>query len=245
MLLLYPAIDIRGGHAVRLTRGDWERETLYDADPLDAAGRWVDQGARFLHVVDLDGARAGEPRSLDHVGRIVAAVDVPVQLGGGLRDAEAVAAALAAGADRVVLGTAALAEPELVAALAAEHGERIAVGVDARSGQVAIEGWGRGTSATPPGLIAELADRGVRRFIFTPVEVDGTLEGPGIEGLGAAAAAAGEAGAELIYSGGIGSLDHLREVAALGLGSLTGVIVGRALYEGRFTVAEGQAALGG
>jgi phosphoribosylformimino-5-aminoimidazole carboxamide ribotide isomerase len=240
-VILYPAIDIRGGHAVRLERGEYGRETLYDDDPADAARRWVEQGARFLHVVDLDGARSGSPENLAHVRRIAAEVSVPVQLGGGLRDAGAVAEALEAGASRVVLGTATLAQPELVEALAAEHGEGIVAGVDARSGRVAIEGWERETAASPGDLIAELAGRGVRRFVYTPVEVDGTMEGPGIDGLRAAAAAAVDA--ELIYSGGVGSLDHLRALAGLGLGNLAGVIVGRALYEGRFTVAEGQAAL--
>jgi phosphoribosylformimino-5-aminoimidazole carboxamide ribotide isomerase len=243
-LILLPAIDIRGGHAVRLERGEYGRETVYDADPADAARRWVQQGARFLHVVDLDGARSGEPENLEHVRRIATEVSAPIQLGGGLRDAETVAEALAAGADRVVLGTATLASPELVEGLAVEHGERIVAGVDARSGRVAIEGWERETAATPADLIAELAGRGVGRFVYTPVEVDGTMAGPGIEGLRAAAAAAADAGAELIYSGGVGSLDHLRELAGLGLNSLAGVIVGRALYEGRFTVAEGHAALG-
>jgi phosphoribosylformimino-5-aminoimidazole carboxamide ribotide isomerase len=244
-LILLPAIDIRGGHAVRLERGEYGRETVYDADPADAARRWVQQGARFLHVVDLDGARSGEPENLEHVRRIATEVTVPIQLGGGLRDAETVTEALAAGADRVVLGTATLASPELVEGLAVEHGERIVAGVDARSGRVAIEGWERETAATPRDLIAELAGRGVGRFVYTPVEVDGTMEGPGVEGLRAAAAAAADAGAELIYSGGVGSLDHLRELAELGLNSLAGVIVGRALYEGRFTVAEGIEALGG
>jgi phosphoribosylformimino-5-aminoimidazole carboxamide ribotide isomerase len=243
-VVLYPAIDIRGGHAVRLERGEYGRETVYDADPVDAARRWVEQGARCLHVVDLDGARFGEPQNLELVSRIASEVSVPIQAGGGLRNAWAVAEALAAGAERVVLGTATLARPELVEGLAAEHGERIVAGVDARSGRVAIEGWERETAAMPGELITELAGRGVRRFVYTPVEVDGTMEGPGVEGLQAAAAAADDAGAELIYSGGVGSLDHLRGLAALGLDSLAGVIVGRALYEGRFTVAEGQAALG-
>ncbi len=243
-MILYPAIDIRGGHAVRLERGEYGRETVYDADPVDAARRWVEQGASFLHVVDLDGARFGQPENLEHVRRIATEVSAQIQLGGGLRDAETVAEALAAGAERVVVGTATLARPELVEALAIEHGERIVAGVDARSGRVAIEGWERETTATPDDLIAELAGRGVRRFVYTPVEVDGTMGGPGIEGLRAAAAAASEAGVELMYSGGVGSLDHLRELAELGLDSLAGVIVGRALYEGRFTVTEGQAALG-
>jgi phosphoribosylformimino-5-aminoimidazole carboxamide ribotide isomerase len=244
-VILYPAIDIRGGHAVRLVQGDYGRETVYDADPADAARRWAEQGARALHVVDLDGALSGRPENLEHVERIAKEVELPLQVGGGLRDAEAVAQALAAGAERAVLGTATLARPELVEGLAAEHGERIVAGVDARAGRVAIEGWERETAARPGDLIAELAGRGVRRFVYTPVEVDGTMEGPGVEGLRGAAAKASEAGADLVYSGGVGSLDDLREVVALGLQSLSGVIVGRALYEGRFTVAEGQAALGG
>jgi phosphoribosylformimino-5-aminoimidazole carboxamide ribotide isomerase len=193
--------------------------------------------------VDLDGARSGSPENLEHVRRIAAEAGVPVQVGGGLRDAETVADVLATGALRVVLGTATLAQPELVEALAAEHGDRIVAGVDARSGRVAIEGWERQTRAMANDLITELAGRGVRRFVYTPVDVDGTLQGPSIEGLQAAAGAAADGGAELIYSGGVGSLDHLRELAALGLDSLAGVIVGRALYEKRFTVAEGQAAL--
>ncbi|HYU14809.1 MAG TPA: 1-(5-phosphoribosyl)-5-[(5-phosphoribosylamino)methylideneamino]imidazole-4-carboxamide isomerase [Candidatus Acidoferrum sp.] len=244
-MILYPAIDIRDGHAVRLVRGDYGRETVYDADPLDAARRWAEQGARFLHVVDLDGARSGHPENLDHVARIAGEAGTPVQVGGGLRDGEAVSAALAAGADRVVLGTAALTEPQLVAALAAAHGERILVGVDARSGRVAVEGWERETAASPAEVVAELARRGVRGFVYTAVDVDGTLAGPSLEGARDLAAAAEEAGATLVYSGGIGSLEDLRDLAALGAAALTGVIVGRALYEGRFTVAEGQAALEG
>jgi phosphoribosylformimino-5-aminoimidazole carboxamide ribotide isomerase len=244
-VILYPAIDIRDGHAVRLTRGDYAEETVYDDDPLDAARRWLGQGARALHVVDLDGARSGEPQNLEHVRRIAAEAEVPLQVGGGLRDPDAVTAALEAGADRVVLGTAALAEPELVEALAADHGERIVVGVDARRGQVAVEGWERETHAGAAESVSELAARGVHRFVFTPVEVDGTLAGPGMEQLQAVAHAAADAGVALIYSGGVGSLDDLRELRGTALESLEGVIVGRALYEGRFTVAEGQAALGG
>ena len=244
-MILFPAIDIRDGKAVRLTRGDYAEETIYDDDPLEAARRWLGQGARALHVVDLDGARSGEPQNLEHVGRIAAEAEVPLQVGGGLRDPDAVTAALEAGADRVVLGTAALAEPELVEALAADHGERIVVGVDARRGQLAVEGWGRETHAGAAESVSDLAARGVRRFVFTLVEVDGTLAGPGMEQLQEVAHAAADAGVALIYSGGVGSLDDLRELRGTALESLEGVIVGRALYEERFTVAEGQAALGG
>jgi phosphoribosylformimino-5-aminoimidazole carboxamide ribotide isomerase len=242
-MILYPAIDIRGGRAVRLLQGDYTRETTFDADPLDAARRWLEQGARALHVVDLDGARDGRPTNVEHLRRICAAAEVPVQAGGGLRSAEAVTEVLEAGAKRVVLGTAALADPALVEALAAEHGERLVVSADARSDRVAVSGWEREVSISPGDLIGDLAGRGVRRFVYTPVEVDGTLEGPGVEGVRAAAEAARRGGAELIYSGGVGSLEDLRGLAGLGLAALAGVIVGRALYEGRFTVAQGQAAL--
>jgi len=243
-MILYPAIDIRGGKAVRLVQGDYERETAFDSDPLDAARRWVEQGAEALHVVDLDGARDGSPANLDHLRRICDAVEVPVQAGGGLRSGEAVAEALGAGAAAVVLGTAALADPALVEALAAEHHERLVVSADARSGRVAVSGWEQDTKIAPEQVVSDLAERGVRRFVFTPVEVDGTLAGPGLDQVRSVAGAAGEAGAELIYSGGIGSIDDLSSLASLGLSALAGVIVGRALYEGRFTVAEGRAALG-
>jgi phosphoribosylformimino-5-aminoimidazole carboxamide ribotide isomerase len=242
-VILYPAIDIRGGQAVRLVQGDYERETIFDADPVDAALRWVEQGARALHVVDLDGARTGSPVNLDQVRQICTVVEVPVQCGGGLRTADDVDEALEAGAERTVLGTAALADPALIEALALEHGERIVVSADARAGRVAVEGWERETAITSSKLVEDLARRGVRSFVYTPVEVDGTLEGPGLDGVREVAAAAGVTGAELLYSGGIGTLDHLRALAGLGLGAIRGVIVGRALYEGRFTVAEGQAAL--
>jgi phosphoribosylformimino-5-aminoimidazole carboxamide ribotide isomerase len=244
-VILFPAIDIRDGRAVRLVQGDYERETVFDDDPSEAARRWVDQGARALHVVDLDGARDGAPLNIQRVEEICEAVDVEVQVGGGLRQAEDVEAVLAVGAQRAILGTAALSDPALVEVLAAEHGERIMVAVDARSGAVAVEGWQRATEVGAEDVIADLGRRGVGRFTFTPVEVDGTLAGPAIDSLRVAAEAAAQASATLVYSGGVGSLEHLAELAALGLGALEGVIVGRALYEGRFTVAEGAAALAG
>jgi phosphoribosylformimino-5-aminoimidazole carboxamide ribotide isomerase len=240
-VILYPAIDIRGGRTVRLMLGDYDRETVYDADPVDAARRWVDQGARFLHVVDLDGARKGSPTNLDSVRRIVDAVDMPVQVGGGLRDDSRVQEALAAGAERVVLGTAAHADPEWLGRLVAEHGDRVVVSIDARGGNVAVSGWTEETTTSAEELLDALGARGVQRFVYTPVDVDGTLAGPSIDDL---RRAAGATDAELIYSGGIGSLDDLRSVAGLRLGNLSGVIVGRALYEERFTVAEAQQALG-
>jgi phosphoribosylformimino-5-aminoimidazole carboxamide ribotide isomerase len=242
-LILYPAIDVRGGRAVRLVQGDYARETVFDADPLDAAERWLEQGAEALHVVDLDGAREGAPVNTEQVARICAAAEVPVQVGGGLRRAEDVSAVLDGGAARAVLGTAALADPALIEALAAEHGERIVVAADARRGMVAVEGWERETRISAADLITELAGRGVRRFVFTPVDVDGTGAGPAVDELRWAAGAAAAVAAELVYSGGVGSLEHLRDLARLQLAALTGVIVGRALYDGKFTVGEGREAL--
>lgn len=236
-MILYPAIDIRDGRAVRLIQGDYEQETAYDDDPVVAARRWVDGGARWLHVVDLDGARAGEPVNLEHVRRIVAAVGVPIQLGGGLRDSKKVEEAISSGAERVVLGTAAVRDPDLAAAIADAHGERVVVSVDSRSGKVAAEGWTEASDLGTTEVIATLTDRGIRRFVYTPVEVDGLMEGPDLDSL---REAAGATVGELIYSGGVGSLDDVRALSQLGLDNLEGVIVGRALYEERFTVAEAQ-----
>ncbi|MCB0874626.1 MAG: 1-(5-phosphoribosyl)-5-[(5-phosphoribosylamino)methylideneamino] imidazole-4-carboxamide isomerase [Solirubrobacterales bacterium] len=245
MTTLYPAIDIRGGRAVRLLRGDYGRETGYDADPVDAARRWVEGGAGIIHAVDLDGARAGMPSNLDTVARITAAVPVPVQVGGGLRDRRTVEAVFEAGAARAVLGTSAQRNPQLLEELAAAHGDRIVASVDARAGRVAVEGWERPTQTAVEDAITELGGRGVRRFVYTPVEVDGTLEGPGIDGLGPILDACTGAGAELIYSGGVGSLEDLEALGAFAGGGVGGVIVGRALYEKRFTVAEALDALAG
>jgi phosphoribosylformimino-5-aminoimidazole carboxamide ribotide isomerase len=240
-LILFPAIDIRDGKAVRLVQGDYRRETQYDDDPVVAARRWVNGGAGWLHVVDLDGARAGEPVNLEHVRRIVAAINVPVQLGGGLRDSKKVEEAFSSGAERVVLGTAAVRDPEMAEAIAAAHGDRVVVSVDARAGRVAAEGWTQESELGATEVIAELSGRGIRRFVYTPVDVDGLMEGPDLDSLGEVA---GSTEGEVIYSGGIGSLDDLGAVAGLGLENVEGVIVGRALYEQRFTIAEAQDALG-
>ena len=244
-LTLLPAIDIRDGHAVRLLQGDYDQETVYDADPVDAARRWVDGGAEIIHVVDLDGARAGRPVNLEIVSRIAAEVGVPVQLGGGLRDRDAVEEAFAGGASRAVLGTTAQREPELLGDLAELYGDRIVASVDARGSKVAVEGWEQETSTPVRDAIEGLASRGVSRFVYTPVEVDGTLEGPGIDGLAPLLDACEATGASFTYSGGVGSLEDLVALASIGATSLDEVIVGRALYESRFTVADAIAALGG
>jgi phosphoribosylformimino-5-aminoimidazole carboxamide ribotide isomerase len=246
-LKLYPAIDILGGNAVRLVRGDFEEKKVYDADPASAARGWVDAGARLLHVVDLDGAKLGEPVNLDQLRRI-AALGVPVQYGGGLRSLDALDEALDAGAERVIVGTAAFTDPSLLERALDRHGpETIVVSVDVRGGEVSIEGWTRSADIAVGEVFAALLERGVRELAYTNVDRDGMLGGLSLEGLAQVARAAQPA--NLIYSGGIGAIGDLERLAKLradaGLDNLRGVIVGKALYEGRFTIAEAHEALAG
>ncbi len=240
-MILYPAIDIRGGRAVRLTQGDYERETAYDADPVNAATRWAGEGAEFLHVVDLDGAKAGEPQNLDAVRRIAAAVECPIQVGGGLRDAGSVAALLDAGAERVVIGTAALRDPDFLARTVEQHGERVVVSVDARDGKVSLAGWTETSDVDVAAAVADLGERGVARFLCTAIEVDGTMEGPAIDELNRIAAGTE---AQVIASGGVGTIADLETLSRIAAPNVEGAIVGRALYELKFTVAEAIEALG-
>jgi phosphoribosylformimino-5-aminoimidazole carboxamide ribotide isomerase len=240
-VILYPAIDIRGGQAVRLLQGDYERETTYDADPVDAAKRWADEGAEFLHVVDLDGAKAGEPRNLEAVQRIAATVPCPIQAGGGLRDSRSIQAVLDAGADRVVIGTAALRDPRFLDAMVEAHRERVVVSVDTREGRVALEGWTEAGEEGAVEVVAALSERGVARFLCTAIEVDGTMEGPAVDQLNEIAAATSS---QIIASGGVGRLAHLESLAGKCPANVEGAIVGRALYERKFTVAEAIEALG-
>jgi phosphoribosylformimino-5-aminoimidazole carboxamide ribotide isomerase len=240
-MILLPAIDILGGKAVRLAKGAFDEPTVYDADPVEAARRWVGMGARALHVVDLDGARAGAPVNLDLVKRIVEAAGVPVQVGGGLRSVPAVEQAIAAGAHRVVLGTAAYRDVDLLDEVAGRIGDRLVVSLDARNGRLAASGWVEQTELPVEAAIERLSARGVRRFVYSSIERDGMLSGPDVEGIRRVAQAVR---GSFVYSGGVSSLDDLRAVARLRQVNLTGVIVGKALYEERFSVAEGQAALG-
>jgi phosphoribosylformimino-5-aminoimidazole carboxamide ribotide isomerase len=240
-VILYPAIDIRGGRAVRLLQGDYERETAYDSDPVDAARRWADDGAEFLHVVDLDGAKAGSPQNLEAVRRVAEAVDCPIQVGGGLRDPNSLAAVLDVGASRVVIGTAALRDPDFLDRAVAAHGAGVVVSIDARGGEVSLEGWTEAGGREPAEVAAELGGRGVQRFLFTSIDVDGTMEGPAIDELNAVAASAPDA--RVIASGGVGNLSDLELLARVAAPNVEGAIVGRALYEHRFSVGEGIAAL--
>jgi phosphoribosylformimino-5-aminoimidazole carboxamide ribotide isomerase len=239
-MILLPAIDIRGGKAVRLQRGDFTKETVYVDDPLEAARSFVDAGARFLHVVDLDGAREGKPVNLEHLRRITHELGVAVQYGGGLRDLGAVRSALAAGAERVVVGTAAYSDVELVDQLLETWDTRVVIAVDARGGHVSVAGWTRATQMLPDDIITRLQRRGVKQFMYTNVDRDGTLEGPDLDEV---RRISDTVRGRFLYSGGIASLDDLRALKELRLVNLAGVVSGKALYEGRFSVADGQAAL--
>jgi phosphoribosylformimino-5-aminoimidazole carboxamide ribotide isomerase len=241
-MILLPAIDILEGKAVRLARGDFDQRTVYDADPLEAARRWARAGARALHIVDLDGARTGTPVNLEHVRRITAELAVPVQVGGGLRSIEAVRDVIAAGAARIVLGTAAFGEVDFLDQVVGEYGDRLIVSVDARRGLLASSGWTEQTEIPAESVIESLGRRGVTRFVYSSIERDGMLSGPD---LGEVTRIAQVVRGTFVYSGGVSSLEDLEALARLRQVNLTGVIVGTALYEGRFDVGAGQTALAG
>jgi phosphoribosylformimino-5-aminoimidazole carboxamide ribotide isomerase len=239
-MILLPAVDIRDGRAVRLRQGDFDDETVYADDPFEAARSFVEAGARFLHVVDLDGAREGEPVNLRHVERIATDLDVPVELGGGLRSIASIRRALSAGAARVVIGTAAFTDPDLLDEALTAFTSRILVGVDVRGGKVAVAGWTRETQTRGEDAIRRLQQQGATRFVYTNVDRDGMLEGPDLDEVKRVSAAVR---GRFLYSGGIGSIEDLTALRALRLVNLAGVICGKALYEGRFTVRDGQAAV--
>lgn len=241
-MILLPAVDILGGKAVRLAQGAFDQPTVYDDDPLEAALRWVRDGARALHVVDLDGARSGRPVNLGHVARIAREAGVPIQAGGGLRTVEAIERTVEAGAQRVVIGTAAYRDLDLLDEAIARVGERLVVSVDARGGRLAASGWLEQTELPVEAAIERLGARGVRRFVYSSIDHDGLLGGPDLQGMRRVAQAVR---GSFVYSGGVSSLEDLRAVSELRQVNLTGVIVGTALYEGRFNVRQGQAALNG
>jgi phosphoribosylformimino-5-aminoimidazole carboxamide ribotide isomerase len=236
-MILVPAIDILDGKAVRLTRGSFDAPILYDADPLEAALRWEAAGARTLHVVDLDGARSGAPVNTTAVRQIVERLDVPIQVGGGLRSIEAVEELIQAGASRVVLGTAALDDVDLLDEALQRLGDRVVVSVDARNQRPATRGWTDELNIPIETVIQRLGERGVRRFVYSSIDRDGTLSGPD---LGAARRVADAVRGTFFYSGGVSSIEDLQALAELRQVNLAGVIVGKALYEQRFSVAEGQ-----
>jgi phosphoribosylformimino-5-aminoimidazole carboxamide ribotide isomerase len=237
---LYPAIDLRDGRCVRLWQGDYGKETVYGDDPVAQARSFAEAGAPWIHVVDLDAAKSGEPVNRDIVAAISAAVPVPVQSGGGVRTEQAAEALVDAGVARVVIGTAALEDPELVARLAARF--PVAVGIDARGDDVAVRGWTEGSGRTPADVAAAFADIGVAALVVTEIARDGTLEGPDLDGLAAILAATE---IDVVASGGVGTVAHLEALATLQAGGrrLSGAILGRALYEGTVELGEGLAAV--
>jgi phosphoribosylformimino-5-aminoimidazole carboxamide ribotide isomerase len=239
---LLPAIDLRDGHCVRLRQGDFAAETVYDDDPVRVAREFEAAGAPWIHVVDLDAARTGERTHLPQIAAIAEAVSCRVEVGGGVRTADAARELLDAGVARVVVGTAAVERPALVEELCLEYPGQVAVGLDARGSEVAIRGWVDGSGADLITLAQRFDGIGLAALIVTEIGRDGTLEGPAF---GQLLSVLGASDVPLIASGGVGTLDDLRALVALEAGGrrLAGIIVGRAIYEGRFSVAQGLSAM--
>jgi phosphoribosylformimino-5-aminoimidazole carboxamide ribotide isomerase len=234
-----PALDLKSGRCVRLYQGDYQKETVYSDDPLSVALAWQEQGASRLHLVDLDGAAQGRPANLEAITAITKGLNIPVQVGGGIRDVETAETLLAAGVSRVVIGTAAVEEPPLVERLCLKQGsERVVVAVDARNGQVAIKGWQENTSISALELAQQMAGLGVCRLLYTDISRDGTLTEPNFA---ANAMLVQKTGLAVLASGGIALVEHIRRLAATGV---EGAIVGRALYTGDIRLAEAIASVG-
>lgn len=231
-MLILPAIDLQAGRCVRLVQGDFARTQEFSDDPAAVALRWQEAGARWLHLVDLDGAREGAPRNLDAIRRIRQAITLPIEVGGGLRAIESVAALFDLGINRAILGTAALKDRLFLQSCLARWGEQIAVGIDARNGLVATDGWLETSTMPALTLARELAAEGVARFIYTDIQRDGTLSGPNLTSLAQLQQAISQ---PIIASGGVSSLADLRALAGLGV---EGAIVGRALYTGEVNLAD-------
>jgi phosphoribosylformimino-5-aminoimidazole carboxamide ribotide isomerase len=241
-VILFPAIDLKGGQCVRLVRGEMSAATVFNDDPAAQASAFAAAGCRWLHVVDLDGAFAGKPVNRDAVAAILGSVAVPVQLGGGIRDRATIEGWLEAGIARVILGTVALRAPDLVKEACRAHEGRVAVGIDARQGRVAVEGWAETADMTALELALRFEDAGVAAIIYTDIDRDGALEGVNLD---ATAALARRLETPVIASGGVASLDDVRAVKAREADGILGVVCGRALYDGRLdlkaalAVAEG------
>ncbi|MBM7648754.1 phosphoribosylformimino-5-aminoimidazole carboxamide ribotide isomerase [Bacillus ectoiniformans] len=232
---IYPAIDMRGGKCVRLTQGDYNQETVYGDSPFDMAKSFVDQGADWIHMVDLDGAKDGKRINDRFVIEAAQKLDAKVQIGGGIRTEEDVKHYLDQGVDRVIIGSLAVSNPELVKEWLKKYGEKIAIGLDAKDGYVATHGWLETSSLKAVDLGKELAGAGAKTFIFTDIATDGMLSGPNIE---AVAELAKATGASVIASGGVSSIEDLQNVKKYESDGVSGVIVGKAIYSGKFTVSE-------
>ena len=234
-----PAIDLKGGRCVRLAQGDFARETVFSDDPLATARSWQQQGGQRLHLVDLDGAAGGEPVHLQVISAITAALDIPVQVGGGIRSEATADAWLEAGVDRVVIGTAAVRDPGLVRTLCEKHGShRVVVAVDAKDGMVALQGWTEASRVSVLDLAGQMAGLGVSRLLYTDIARDGMLSGPDLE---TNSRLVQETGMAVLASGGVASVSDIQELAKTGV---EGVVVGRALYTGAVDLREAVAAAG-
>ena len=231
-MMILPAIDLRRGRCVRLLRGEADKETVFAEDPVEVALRWKQDGAEYLHVVDLDGAFEGEPHHFDTVTRIVSETGLPVEVGGGIRTRDAIERYVAAGIDRVVIGTKALESPEWLESLCDEFPGRIAAGVDAREGRVAVRGWVEVSEVTAIVMAERLSGMKLGAVIYTDISRDGTLEGPSVENTRAFAEACHR---PVIASGGVGSIEHVKQLTEL---PVAGIIIGRALYTGSVSLPE-------
>lgn len=229
-MIIFPAIDLRGGKCVRLFKGDFSRETIFSDNPSAVAVKWEEMGAQYLHVVDLDGALQGETKNREAIRSILGAVRIPVELGGGLRSLESVERALTAGIQRVILGSAAVEDPALVQAACERFGDRIVVAIDARDGIVATQGWESSGGVSALAFAKQMAEYGVKTIIYTDISRDGTLSGLNLEGTIELARASG---LRVVASGGVRSLEDIRAVKAHEADGIEGVIVGQALYSGR------------
>ena len=234
-MIIYPAIDIRGGRCVRLTEGRFDAETVFADDPAEMALKWAGMGAEFLHLVDLDGALAGEGKNVPVIERILQSVNIPVQLGGGIRNLETIEKLLALGVTRLILGSAAVKNPQLVEEACKKYPGHIAVGIDAKNGDVAIEGWGQGSGVAATELAKKMAAYGVETIIYTDISRDGMLSGVNVE---ATAALARACGVPIIASGGVASIEDIRRVKAVEADGVQGCIIGKAIYTGAVDLKE-------
>lgn len=233
--IIYPAIDIRGGKCVRLVQGDYNRETIYNDNPVEVAKDWEAQGGSFIHLVDLDGAKEGTPVNHELIGQIARSVQVPVQVGGGMRSIDDVKKLISFGVSRVILGTAAIEDREFTEAALGTYGDKVAIGIDARGGFVATRGWLETSEVQAEVLVKELAAKGAETFIFTDISRDGMMQGPNVQAIASLAAASGKT---VIASGGVTVQDDLLKLAAYADKGIGGAIVGKALYTGNIDLAK-------
>ena len=234
-MVIFPAIDIRGGKCVRLFKGDFAQETVFSDKPEEMAAKWEAQGGKFLHLVDLDGALAGKSVNLDVVKRIVDTVKIPVELGGGVRTMENIDEVLSLGVQRVILGSVAVKNPALVKEACQKYGDRVVVGIDAKDGIVAVDGWGVSGDVEVTVLAKEMAKAGVKTIIYTDISRDGTLSGVNVE---ATARLARESGVKIVASGGVKSLDDIEALLPYEKDGIEGVIVGKSIYTGSLDLQE-------